>query len=229
VIFVGPGAFVEMLFPLAGFVQVILKAPVNWKIVDPPGAVSALPNTLPTSCVMLILKPQLSVKRGPKSTNCHPSPRPRRRAPGWPSPRLRSCSAARRAQRLPQLAPWRSPPPSHRTVARCRAYRPAAGHAAVTIADLPDVPLVEGNVNTYSCGRHLSATAGNGTPSSWSCSVLPVVALRRFAARQSGLAFGLALAVRPAGSAEVSGAQGRVPLTLEGPTRTMRGVPARRL
>ncbi len=41
------------------------------------------------------------------------------------------------------------------------------------------------------------------------------------------LASGLALAVRPAGSAEVSGAQGRVPLTLEGPTRAMRGVPAR--
>jgi hypothetical protein len=75
VIFVGPGAFVEMLFPLAGFVQVISKAPLNWKIVDPSGAVSALPNTLSTSCVTLILKPQLSVKRGPKSTNCHPSPR----------------------------------------------------------------------------------------------------------------------------------------------------------
>ena len=60
--------------------------------------------------------------------------------------------------------------------------------------------------------------------------------------RVSGLASGLALAVRPAGSAVVSGAQGwvlkivsakrfvsndlRVPLTLEGPTRTMRGVPA---
>jgi hypothetical protein len=35
--------------------------------------------------------------------------------------------------------------------------------------------------------------------------------LRRFAARLSGLAFGLAPAVRPAGAAEVSGAQGRVP------------------
>ena len=33
----------------------------------------------------------------------------------------------------------------------------------------------------------------------------------RFAARLSGLAFGLALAVRPPGLAEVSGAQGRVP------------------
>ena len=33
--------------------------------------------------------------------------------------------------------------------------------------------------------------------------------LRRFAARASGLASGLALAVRPAGLAEVSGAQGR--------------------
>jgi len=34
---------------------------------------------------------------------------------------------------------------------------------------------------------------------------------QRFAARVPGLAFGLALAVRPAGLAEVSGAQGRVP------------------
>ena len=35
--------------------------------------------------------------------------------------------------------------------------------------------------------------------------------LGRFAARVPDLAFGLALAVRPAGSAEVSGAQGWVP------------------
>ncbi len=53
----------------------------------------------------------------------------------------------------------------------------------------------------------------------------PAVALR-FAARLSGLASGLALAVRPAGLAEVSSAQGRVPLTLEGPARTVRGVPS---
>ena len=60
----------------------------------------------------------------------------------------------------------------------------------------------------------------------------------------SGLASGLALAVRPAGSAVVSGAQGwvlkivsakrfrndlQVPLTLEGPTRITRGVPSRSL
>ncbi len=60
---------------------------------------------------------------------------------------------------------------------------------------------------------------------------------RRFAARVSGLAFGLALAVRPAGLAEVSrvnGAPGasrvvgcEAPLRLEGPAQTMRGVPAR--
>jgi hypothetical protein len=49
----------------------------------------------------------------------------------------------------------------------------------------------------------------------------------RFAARLPGLASGLALAARPAELAEVSGAL-RVPLTLEGPARTMRGVPARR-
>ena len=39
---------------------------------------------------------------------------------------------------------------------------------------------------------------------------VPSHSSRRFAARVSGLAFGLVLAVRPAGSAEVSGAQGRV-------------------
>jgi hypothetical protein len=38
--------------------------------------------------------------------------------------------------------------------------------------------------------------------------------LRRFAARLLGLASGLALTVRPAGSAEVSGAQGWVPKIL---------------
>jgi len=61
----------------------------------------------------------------------------------------------------------------------------------------------------------------------------------RFAARSPGLASGLALAVRPAGAAEVSGVKGGrlrpspwrhaagAPLTPEGPSRTMRGVPAR--
>jgi len=61
----------------------------------------------------------------------------------------------------------------------------------------------------------------------------------RFAARVPGLACGLALAVRPAGLAEVSGVNGApqarpasagcgAPLRLEGPARTMRGiVPAR--
>ena len=61
--------------------------------------------------------------------------------------------------------------------------------------------------------------------------------------RISGLASGLALAVRPAGLAEAPALKGgpedrfceavrndlRVPLTLEGPTRTMRGVPPRSL
>jgi hypothetical protein len=66
----------------------------------------------------------------------------------------------------------------------------------------------------------------------------------RFAARISGLASGLALAVRPAVAAEVSARKGgsrrcflrsgrcgavgkdlRVPLRVEGPTRTMRGIP----
>jgi hypothetical protein len=45
---------------------------------------------------------------------------------------------------------------------------------------------------------------------SWTRCVSRRVLLRRFAARVSGLASGLALAVRPAGSAEVSGAQGWV-------------------
>ena len=72
---------------------------------------------------------------------------------------------------------------------------------------------------------------------------VPSRSSRRFAARRSGLASGLALAVRPAGLAEVSGAQGRVlkivsakrqkrssgALDAGGPAWTMRGVPARRL
>ena len=60
----------------------------------------------------------------------------------------------------------------------------------------------------------------------------------RFAARSWGLASGLALAVRPAGSAEAPGSTARrrrvrakrgreAPLRLEGPTRTMRGDPVR--
>ena len=67
--------------------------------------------------------------------------------------------------------------------------------------------------------------------------------LRRFAARLPGLASGLALAVRPAGAAEAPRARVGpedpfcgavrkdlwVPLRVEGPTRTMRGIPARRL
>jgi hypothetical protein len=66
-------------------------------------------------------------------------------------------------------------------------------------------------------------------------------ALWRFAARASGLASGLALAVRPAGSAKAPALKGgpedpfceavrrdlRVPLTLKGPTWIMRGVPGR--
>jgi len=65
--------------------------------------------------------------------------------------------------------------------------------------------------------------------------------LQRFAALISGLVSGLALAVRPAGSAEAPRARVgpedafcgavrkdlRVPLRVEGPGRTMRGVPAR--
>ena len=43
-----------------------------------------------------------------------------------------------------------------------------------------------------------------------------LTAQRRFAARASGLASGLAIAVRPAGLAEVSSAQGRVPLSAGG-------------
>ncbi len=131
----GPGAFVEMLFPLA--VQVILKAPLNWKIMDPSGAVSALPNTLSTSIVATIGNPQLSVvKPGRKSTNCHPSPRP----PGgerWGSRRRASDHAQQRAERHGYCKSPRGdpPPPRHRTVARCRAYRPAAGQAAVSMAD----------------------------------------------------------------------------------------------
>jgi len=68
----------------------------------------------------------------------------------------------------------------------------------------------------------------------------PAVVLR-FAARLSGLASGLALAVKPAGSAEAPALKGGsqdpfceavrkdlgVPLTLEGTTWTICGVPSR--
>jgi hypothetical protein len=76
----------------------------------------------------------------------------------------------------------------------------------------------------------------------------PEPVCERFAARVPGLASGLALAVRPArvgsGSAHKDGSRRcflrsgfceairkdlRVPLFVEGLTRTMRGVPARRL
>jgi hypothetical protein len=89
-------------------------------------------------------------------------------------------------------------------------------------------------------------TGADGTSrfAAWIAPVAPAVALLRnscrgLAARVAGLASGLALAVRPAGSVEVSSAQGqgpedrfceavrsdlRVPLTLEGPTRTMCGI-----
>ena len=71
-------------------------------------------------------------------------------------------------------------------------------------------------------------------------SVNPIAhALRRFAACVSGQAFGLALAVRPAGSLEAPRARVgpedpfcgavrkdlQVPLRVEGVARTMRGVP----
>jgi hypothetical protein len=68
------------------------------------------------------------------------------------------------------------------------------------------------------------------------CDIPPVMRLEVRRARL-GLASGLALAARPAGLAEAPGSTARrrrvraergcgAPLTLEGPTRTMRGVPA---
>ena len=74
--------------------------------------------------------------------------------------------------------------------------------------------------------------------SSWFDPAMPLVEIR-FAARLGGLAFGLALAVRPAGSLEAPRARVgpedpfcaavrkdlRVPLRVEGAARTMRGVP----
>ena len=73
------------------------------------------------------------------------------------------------------------------------------------------------------------------------CQLTPPPDRPRFAARISGLAFGQALAVRPAGLAGLRRSRVgpedrfcgavrndlRVPLTLEGLARTMRGVPAR--
>src|SRR5690349_3092466 len=69
----------------------------------------------------------------------------------------------------------------------------------------------------------------------WSTSTTSISQITwRFAARRSGLASGLARAVRPAGLAEAPGSRvcpkGRAvgaPLTLEGPARTMRGAPVR--
>ena len=111
-------------------------------------------------------------------------------------------------RRDPSLHPWR------RGVARMKMRRPLKSEATAT-ARADDL-------------------AGS--------LVLP----QRFAARLLGLASGLALAVRPAGSAEAPRARAgsrrcflrsgfcgavrkelRVPLRVEGPTRTMRGVPAR--
>ena len=64
VAFVGPGAFTEMLFPLAGFVQVPFKEPLNRKIMEPSGAVNPFPNALLTSNVSTIRNPQLSMRKG---------------------------------------------------------------------------------------------------------------------------------------------------------------------
>jgi hypothetical protein len=73
-------------------------------------------------------------------------------------------------------------------------------------------------------------------------SSMAVQGCTRFSVRLSGLAFGQALAVRPAGLAEAPALKGgsrrsflrsgfrndlRVPLTLEGPARIMRGEPSR--
>jgi hypothetical protein len=79
---------------------------------------------------------------------------------------------------------------------------------------------------------HICQTVSHGRPLPSGIPAWRHAPLARFAARLSGLAFGLALAVRPAGLAEAPGSRacpkGRAagaPLTLEGPARTMRGAP----
>src|SRR6266516_5514939 len=61
VTFVGDGTFTEMLFPLAGFVQVPFKEPLNRKNMDPSGAVNPFPNALTPSHFSTIGNPQLSM------------------------------------------------------------------------------------------------------------------------------------------------------------------------
>src|SRR5262245_60717441 len=80
--FAGPVLTVT-LFPLAGFVKVSFKAPVDRKIVDPSAASNSFWNCLLTSCVPWISNPQTSaptVKVLGRSRSSHPSPRPPARA-----------------------------------------------------------------------------------------------------------------------------------------------------
>src|SRR5262249_18206491 len=141
---------------------------------DPSETLSILTNPLLTGKVTPTSNPQNDASRvkGSAGRNCHLGPG---QGPGRPSPPLRTGPAARRAPRSLQIASWRPPPPRHRTVARCRAYRPAAGPAAVAKADLPALPPVKGDVNTPFTVRAVRLTivmqitegcgrGGGGTP-----------------------------------------------------------------
>jgi hypothetical protein len=137
VAFVGPGAFTEMLFPLSGFVQVPFKEPLNRKNMDPSGAVNPFPNALLTSNFSTIGNPQLSMLKVWLSSamNSHPSPRPPASAgaaAAAPPNMLSSApSATITPNRLMAIIPLRAtalwPGAGH--------YRPAAGRAAVPMAD----------------------------------------------------------------------------------------------
>ena len=97
--------------------------------------------------------------------------------------------------------------------------------------DAPLVPLLATGWSHAHGGKPL-----NLVPCRWRMTVRSCVSIGRFAARVSGLACGLALTVRPAGPVKVPGSTARrwrVPRSgvrstvgLEGPARTMRGVPA---
>src|SRR5215469_7549186 len=91
------------------------------------------------------LNPQndASTVKGSSGKDCYLGPLPRR-ATARPSPRLRAGPVTRRTPRSLQLASWRSPPPRHRAVARCRAYRPAAGAAAVAKTNLARLTILLG-------------------------------------------------------------------------------------
>ena len=135
--FTGPDVFAVMVFPFA--VSEISEAPVNSLIVDPSAALSVLTNTLWTSCVPLDLESADVCGHREGRGLLHELPlRPpgeRRGGRHHPSEDAQQDGAKHHDPLL--KSPHGDHPSAPPTVARCRAYRPAAGHAAVAITDLP--------------------------------------------------------------------------------------------